>query len=338
MDQKSSLTDPTLKIYPSEKLIKFLQTIKSNYEIPENILFFIKSQPNKDKDKVKLKNIEQAYHLCNSDISNLEKIKAEVEKLDLKVSKKEIIEDSYNENGKNVDNVSKKVNKENGSGDKKRQLETDPTEIDKVLQDNEKERDGPFLKTSDIDWLYVYLNTIRNTESDTPYLHELMEGVHIEMPENSVIKRNPVLEERCVKLRAQQEARDYRKMTKGVDNVRIRFPDDSIAFQLKQLNRQLIAIGQFIISIFAGFLFGFRGVEWMVGNLDFGFRLLLGVMCALVIALAEIYFLAKKLNEELSVPETTQIGGPPKFVDQEKYGSQKKTVINKSVNSKEHQD
>ncbi|XP_047985044.1 uncharacterized protein LOC125225388 isoform X2 [Leguminivora glycinivorella] len=325
MDQKSSLTDPTLKIYPSEKLVKFLQTIKSNYEIPENILQFIKSHPNKGNDKIKLKNVEQAYHLSDSDVSKLEKIKAEVKKLD-------------DDNDQNVDNMPKKVLKENGSGDKKRQLESDDTEMEKVLQDGDKARDGPFLKTSDLDWLYVYLNTIRNTETDTPYLHELMEGVHIEMPENSVIKRNPVLEERCVKLRAQQEARDYRKMTKGVDNVRIRFPDDTIAFQLKQLNRQLIAIGQFIISIFAGFLFGFRGVEWMVGNLDFGFRLLLGVMCALVIALAEIYFLAKKLNEELSVPETTQIGGPPKFVDQEKYGTQKKVVINKSVNNKEHQD
>lgn len=89
------------------------------------------------------------------------------------------------------------------------------------------------------------------------------------------------------------------------------------------MNRQLIAIGQFIISIFAGFLFGFRGVEWMVGNLDFGFRLLLGVMCALVIALAEIYFLAKKLNEELCIPETVQLGGPLKFAENSKNGLEK---------------
>lgn len=31
--------------------------------------------------------------------------------------------------------------------------------------------------------------------------------------------------------------------------------------------------------------------------MEFGLRLLLGIMCALIIALAEIYFLAKKLNE-----------------------------------------
>lgn len=55
---------------------------------------------------------------------------------------------------------------------------------------------------------------------------------------------------------------------------------------------------QFIVSIAAGFAFGFIGVELMIGDLDFGFRLLLGILCALIIALAEIYFLAKKLNEE----------------------------------------
>lgn len=73
----------------------------------------------------------------------------------------------------------------------------------------------------------------------------------------------------------------------------------------------------------------------MVGNLDFGFRLLLGVMCALVIALAEIYFLAKKLNEELCVPETVQLGGPVKFADQDSYNYKNN---DSPTETKPHQD
>lgn len=67
---------------------------------------------------------------------------------------------------------------------------------------------------------------------------------------------------------------------------------------MKQINKQLIAVAQFIFSVLAGFAFGFVGLELIVGTLDFGFRLLLGIICALVIALAEIYFLAIKLNED----------------------------------------
>jgi TMEM199 family protein len=72
---------------------------------------------------------------------------------------------------------------------------------------------------------------------------------------------------------------------------------------VKQINRQLIAVAQFVFSVIAGFMFGFLGVELIIGSLDFGFRLLLGIICALVIALAEIYFLAKKLNEEMPVAD-----------------------------------
>lgn len=71
-------------------------------------------------------------------------------------------------------------------------------------------------------------------------------------------------------------------------------------FPVKQLNRHLIAVGQFILSVVAGFAFGFLGIELLVGRLDFGFRLLLGIICGLTIALAELYFLAKTLNEDIN--------------------------------------
>lgn len=82
--------------------------------------------------------------------------------------------------------------------------------------------------------------------------------------------------------------------------------NDFFSFVVKQMNRQMIAVAQFIFSVIAGFFFGFIGIELIIGSLDFGFRLLLGIMCALIIALAEIYFLAKKLIEEEDEMERTQ--------------------------------
>lgn len=72
------------------------------------------------------------------------------------------------------------------------------------------------------------------------------------------------------------------------------------------MNRSLVAIFQFIVSVAAGFVFGFIGVELIIGTLDFRFRLLLGIICALVVALAELYFLAKTLNEELQLETDMQ--------------------------------
>ncbi|XP_014362901.2 uncharacterized protein LOC106714380 [Papilio machaon] len=314
MDLKGSLVDTNIKIIPSEKLINFIKNI-TNDDVPSNIL-----KIKMNDIKLESKNMAEVKVVClnSKDIKNITKVKRAISN----------VNESENTDSDGMKELTvPKEDKDNvDKQNKKEELEV------QEIKDEDK-NNKLFLNTSDLDWLYVYLNKKREEEKDVPYLHVLFEGSQIELPENGIVKRNPDLEARCVKLRAQMEAREYRKMTKSVDNVRMRFPEDSISYQMKQLNRQLIAIGQFIISIFAGFLFGFRGVEWMVGNLDFGFRLLLGVMCALVIALAEIYFLAKKLNEELNVPETVQLGGPPKFVNNPDNGYK-----HTAWDEKEHQD
>ncbi|XP_045779088.1 uncharacterized protein LOC123876770 [Maniola jurtina] len=346
MDLKGSLVDNNLRIYPSDKLIEFVKTITPSDQIPHNILQIIKTDSKSTYKSYKLQDFNPVQ-LNSSEIENLKKLRDSFDEIhkdksieneenygDIEFESKKTMQEKMEiKEGTNENKSDKKLDKECENEDGK----TDGQKSSKGglnSDDIESVDTGVFLVTSDIDWLYVHIKTRKsNGEKDIPYLHTLLEGASIEMPENETIKRNAILEARCIKLRSQQEAREYRKMTKSVDNVRMRFPEDSISYQMKQINRHLIAIGQFIISIFAGFLFGFRGVEWMVGNLDFGFRLLLGVMCALVIALAEIYFLAKKLNEELCVPETVQLGGPVKFADQDSYNYK-----DNESRSKPHQD
>lgn len=65
------------------------------------------------------------------------------------------------------------------------------------------------------------------------------------------------------------------------------------------MNRQLIGILQVLISIGTGFVFGFIGLNWVIGPMDPGFRLLLGLFCAAIIGVAELYFFIKKLNDPI---------------------------------------
>ncbi|TGZ53413.1 transmembrane protein 199 [Temnothorax longispinosus] len=153
------------------------------------------------------------------------------------------------------------------------------------------------LKIEDLKWLNGYLKEHRKTATQKIYLHELFDDSDVILPTPKETPRNPELEARIRKLTAQQNAREYQAMTKSIDSVRKFLPEDSIAYQMKEINKQLIAVAQFVFSVIAGFAFGFIGVELIIGDLDFGFRLLLGIICALIIALAEIYFLALKLNE-----------------------------------------
>ncbi|KAM7359291.1 uncharacterized protein ACRADG_004462 isoform 1-T1 [Cochliomyia hominivorax] len=162
---------------------------------------------------------------------------------------------------------------------------------------NTQKRKELYLYLNDLRWLSNFLATLRKEQGLDVYLNDILETCDLELPQNEILKRNPVLETRCQKLREEQQNLEYRKMTKNVDAVLKHYPEDTVAYQLKAINSQIIAVLQFIFSVAAGFAFGFLGINLIVGNLEFGLRLLLGIMCALIIALAEIYFLAKKLNE-----------------------------------------
>lgn len=180
----------------------------------------------------------------------------------------------------------------------KKTSSTPPTIIAIKKSTKDKQKDI-LLKLNELRWLNKYLEEYRTINMESIYLHELLQEDDIKLPTPKVTPRNPELEARMQKLRAQQNAIKYRAMTKNVDTATRNLPEDSISYQMKQINKQLIAVAQFVFSVLAGFAFGFIGVELIVGNLDFGFRLLLGIICALIIALAEIYFLAIKLNEDI---------------------------------------
>ncbi|KAK2726303.1 hypothetical protein QYM36_000673 [Artemia franciscana] len=130
--------------------------------------------------------------------------------------------------------------------------------------------------------------------------------------------RNPQLEARCLRLRKEQEQKEYDAMVNRIAPPKERKPDnlaaecnffvlfcgaclggeltgstDLLDICMREVNRQLIQVFQFVLSTGSAFVFGFWGVDWAAGPFDFGSRSLIGVFCALIVAIAEIYFLIK---------------------------------------------
>ncbi|XP_050423773.1 uncharacterized protein LOC126835320 [Adelges cooleyi] len=139
---------------------------------------------------------------------------------------------------------------------------------------------------------------------DGPPLHTLLKEDNFILPSPLVVEPSPEYREKMRLLEERLKNKAYDAMTKNVDFRRVKLPEDTIAFQIKQINKQLIAVVQFLISTAAGFLFGFLGIELILNTtFDLGFKLLLGIIFALIIALAEIYFLAKKLAEDFEPTE-----------------------------------
>jgi len=146
------------------------------------------------------------------------------------------------------------------------------------------------LSVEDITWLRVNVPTIPSS---------LLLSCQLLLPTPEYEQRNPVLEERCVKLRAKQEEIEYRSMTGNVrrDYERTR-DEEPIKKQFKEVNAFLLLILQFVVSVVCSFMFGYLSPYYLYGRTDMGGRLLFGIICGFVVGCADMYFVIRQLLED----------------------------------------
>ncbi|KAF5283426.1 hypothetical protein FQA39_LY04802 [Lamprigera yunnana] len=95
------------------------------------------------------------------------------------------------------------------------------------------EEEKQCLNSGDVLRLFERLQKENNNNTNKIYLHELLLGSAIILPKNLEIPRNEELDMRCSLLKVQQENREYKAITKNIDNVRKPHPEDTIAYQSK---------------------------------------------------------------------------------------------------------
>ncbi|KAI3418766.1 hypothetical protein GPALN_007870 [Globodera pallida] len=112
-------------------------------------------------------------------------------------------------------------------------------------------------------------------------------------------KRN--FREALEQLRERQETLKYAEITKSVDASRTKRPlMQDFGKEMRQVNRQLVAVINTLITVGGSFAFGFFGVEFAYPQLrlDVATRMLLGLVLATLVFFADLYFLVKGMEME----------------------------------------
>jgi len=148
------------------------------------------------------------------------------------------------------------------------------------------------LEVEALQWLAKNLATL-------PGLAEALISSQLLLPKRVTAARNPVLEERCVQLRKEQEAREYRQMTGNVrrDHEKIK-GEEPLKKQLQEVNGFLMLIVQFVVSVVCAFMAGYMGPYLLYGRTDMGSRLLIGIVLGFIVGCADMYFVIRQLLEE----------------------------------------
>ncbi|KAH3891588.1 transmembrane protein 199-like isoform X2 [Dreissena polymorpha] len=159
------------------------------------------------------------------------------------------------------------------------------TELKKELNHFKDEKCVPFR-------VVKRLHEFLSASGTNIYLHELIQGCDVCLPTVELASRDPELEARCKRLRAQQENREYKKMVREVDKKdRDYFAPGK---DLKEMNRQMVSVFNFIVTVGGAFAFGYKGVEYSFHGDTFAFQLIVGLSLATVVFFADLYFLLKE--------------------------------------------
>lgn len=226
---KASIKDNSIGIKPSEKLIDFIKfELKDvSIDLTENLLKVYEAftqdirKRNISKKPVAIKALTEEERKLLDALSD-EKFKksTDLQKCLQSLSLYDSNDDESNSESEIEEIVSS--GDQRISKNKARQIRA---------KQREKELSKLTLNLSDLKWLHQYLLDTRKTDSSVSYLHELIEGSQLVLPSNEFTERNPELEERCQRLKREQEDQRYRLMTRNVDSSRKHEPEDTIAYQ-----------------------------------------------------------------------------------------------------------
>ncbi|TMS36682.1 hypothetical protein L596_003784 [Steinernema carpocapsae] len=115
---------------------------------------------------------------------------------------------------------------------------------------------------------------------------------------------NTEYKKRIEALKLLQEERDYMQMTKTIDPSQKYGRDnlmENFGQEMRSANRHLIAVFNTLLTVAGAFAFGFFGIEIAYPHLglDMVKRMIIGLVLAVVVFFADLYFIIKGLGEDI---------------------------------------
>lgn len=168
----------------------------------------------------------------------------------------------------------------------------DRDDIPKTLRSSNSQSE---LDVADVRWVYDN----RSEKGEGRRFHELLSECEVVLPSPVLPPRNPKLEARVQRLKAEQEDREYRAMVVGIDRATTiggggpGSVEEPISKQLKELNNHLILVFQVVVSVLTAFAFGYFTPYLVFGVAAIDTRLITGILFAFAVGIADLYFVIR---------------------------------------------
>ncbi|KAM3854879.1 transmembrane protein 199 [Vipera latastei] len=137
-------------------------------------------------------------------------------------------------------------------------------------------------------------------EAGSPvYLHELLEGSEIFLPDVTKPPRNPELVARLEKIKAKLANEEYKQMTRNINCQEQIRPGSLADFgrQARSAKAVTVTLINFLVTVGAAFACAFLGSHYIFT--ETAARVIAAVIAASVVGLAELYVMVRTMEGEL---------------------------------------
>ncbi|XP_040279512.1 transmembrane protein 199 [Bufo bufo] len=142
------------------------------------------------------------------------------------------------------------------------------------------------------------LHALLRERGSHTYLHELLEGSEIHLPEVKLPERNPVLVARLERIKAKLANEEYKRITRNVTSQSNRQGTlADLGRQVRPLKTIIITIFNFLVTIAATFACTYIGSQYVFT--ESAARVLSSVIVASLVGLAELYVLVRTMEGQL---------------------------------------
>ncbi|KAF6097743.1 transmembrane protein 199 [Phyllostomus discolor] len=131
------------------------------------------------------------------------------------------------------------------------------------------------------------------------YLHALLEGSEIYLPEVVKPPRNPELVARLEKIKIQLANEEYKQITRNVTCQDLRHGGilSDLGKEVRSVKALVITIFNFIVTVAAAFVCTYLGSQYVFTEM--ASRVLAALIVASVVGLAELYVMVRVMEGEL---------------------------------------
>ena len=164
------------------------------------------------------------------------------------------------------------------------------TKIRIALSVEDKEKSIPYDVLTEAHEFYSEFKRPKE-ESEFIDLHDLVKSSRVFVETIPEPVRSPELTKRLKRLQFDQENREYNEMVKNVKSKKMTLGQE-VGELVRTTGQQSMSILNFLLSVGATFAFGFVSSQYAFSE-DLGLRIIFAIVLATIVALAELYFMAR---------------------------------------------